>query len=80
MEVLTSSYASHSFRIGAATTATAAGLPPTLIKTLGRWRSNAYETYVQYPPSSIGAVSSILAHTDASTQFAWNPDSHDHTP
>ena len=78
--VMPSSYASHSFRIGAATTATAAGLTPTLIKTLGRWRSNAYETYVQYPPSSIGAVSSIFAHTDASTQFAWNPDGHDHTP
>ena len=31
-----SSYATHSFRIGAATTAGAAGLPPWLIKTLGR--------------------------------------------
>ena len=56
-------YASHSFRIGAATTA--AGLPP---KTLGRWKSNAYESYVQYPPSSLNAVSSLLAHTDASNQ------------
>ena len=78
--IMPSSYASHSFRIGAATTAVAAGLPPTLIKTLGRWWSNAYKTYVQYPPSSIGAVSSIFAHIDASTQFAWNPDSLDHTP
>ena len=75
-----SSYTSHSFRIGAVTTAAAAGLPPTLIKTLGRWRSNAYKTYVQYPPSLIGVVSNILAHTNASTQFAWNPDDHDHTP
>ena len=72
--VRTSSYASHSFRIGAAATAAAAGLPTTLIKTLGRWKSNAYETCVQYPPSSICAVSIILAHTNASTQFAWNPD------
>ena len=39
-------YASHSFRIGAATTAAAASLPPWLIKTLGRWHSDAYLTYV----------------------------------
>ena len=68
------SYATH--RMGAATTAAAAGLPTTLIKTLGRWKSNAYETYVQYPTFSIRAVSSILAHTNASTQLAWNPDNH----
>ena len=74
---VSSNYASHSFRIGAATTAAAAGLPPAVIKTLGRWKSNAYETYIQYPPSELQAVLRLLAHTDASTQFAWNP--YDHT-
>ena len=67
-------YSSHSFRIGAATTAAAARLPPSLIKTLGRWRSNAYESDVQFPPSSLNAVPSILARTDAETQPTWNPD------
>ena len=67
-------YASYSFRIGAATTAAAAGLPPALIKTLGRWKSNAYETYIQYPPSSLYAVSSLLSHT--AQNLAWNPDDH----
>ena len=40
-------YLSHSFRICAATTAAAAGLPPWLIKKLGRWHSDAYLTYLK---------------------------------
>ncbi len=37
-----SSYAGHSFRIGAASTATAAGVEDSVIKTLGRWEISAY--------------------------------------
>ena len=35
-------YSSHSYRVGTATAAAAAGLPDHLIKTLGRWRSSAW--------------------------------------
>ena len=35
-------YSGHSFRAGAASTAAAAGLEDSIIKTMGRWESSAY--------------------------------------
>lgn len=40
-------FASHSFRIGAATEAATSGLPPGVIKRIGRWRSEAYKRYIR---------------------------------
>ena len=37
-----SRYSGHSFRVGAATAAARAGLPDSLIQTLGRWKSSAF--------------------------------------
>ena len=66
-----SRYTGHSFRIGAATSAALAGLPDSLIQTLGRWRSSAYLRYIRTPVSTLTSVSQALvchssAHTSAS--------------
>ncbi|XP_020607314.1 uncharacterized protein LOC110045991 [Orbicella faveolata] len=50
----------HSFRIGAATSAAAAGVPAWLIKVLGRWSSDCYERYIQTPQSTILTVPKLL--------------------
>ena len=40
-------YGTHSFRIGAATTAALKGIPAEQIMTMGRWRSDAYLRYIR---------------------------------
>lgn len=42
-------YSGHSFRIGGATTAAAAGLADWEIQILGRWTSNTYQRYIRTP-------------------------------
>ena len=56
-----SKYSGHSFRIGAATSAAAAGVPDHLIKTLGRWESAAYLLYIRTPRETLASVSVLLA-------------------
>ena len=55
-----SDYCGHSFRIGAATTAAAHGVEDSLIKTLGRWESSAYQRYIKISREKLANVSSIL--------------------
>ena len=54
-------YASYSFRIGAATTAAAAGLPDWQIQALGRWCSDCYTRYIRTPTATLTQASRILA-------------------
>ena len=56
----TGSYSDHSFSIEAATMAAARGVPDYLIKTLGRWSSDAYQSYTHTPVGSIVHVSRQL--------------------
>jgi len=48
-----SKYKSHSFRIGAATTAQLLGHTPQQIKAMGRWRSDAFLRYIRIPMLSM---------------------------
>ena len=53
-------YNTHSFRIGAATTAAQANIPHASIQMLGRWKSNAYQLYVKTPPQELARFSKYM--------------------
>jgi hypothetical protein len=58
----------HSFSIGAATSASHAGISTSVIKVLGRWRSEAYQRYTRSYVHAIKVAATKLANL-ASTEL-----------
>ena len=59
-----SRFTGHSFRIGAATAAAQAGIPDSLIQTLGRWKSSAFLRYIHTPTHTLLSVSHTLVRNE----------------
>ena len=65
----------HSFRIGGATSAAAAGLSDWEIQMLGRWKSDAYQRYIRAPPLLLaGLAKRMIPLAAANSKFSMrNP-------
>ena len=50
-----------SFQIGAASSARSASIPDSQIQVLGRWKSDAYKSYIRTPLSDLADLSKVLA-------------------
>ena len=61
LQIDTQQYNTHSFRIGAATTAAQAHISDAHIKMLGRWRSDAYQRYIRTPRQQLAELTKRLA-------------------
>ena len=56
-----SRYNGHSFRIGGATSLAAAGVPDSIIQTLGRWKSDCFKIYIRLDKHDLHGYSKRMA-------------------
>lgn len=71
---ITEPISTHSFRIGAATTAAASGAPTHVIQQLGRWNSDCFKLYTRLMDSTITTIAIRMAKNNLSTIPPWDPD------
>ena len=62
----------HSFRIGGASAAAAAGIPDSTIQVMGRWASNAYRTYLRTPDATFQRAARAMSQR-LSAVPTWKP-------
>ena len=62
----------HSFRIGAASAAAAAGIPDSTIQVMGRWASNAYRVYLRTPDKTFRNAALAMCRNHPTVPI-WNP-------
>ena len=53
-------YSEHSFRIGTATTVAECGIEESIIKAMGRWKSNVYQSYIRILKDHLAHLSSTI--------------------
>ena len=56
-------FGAHSLRIGGATAALAAGVPPTLIRIAGRWASDVYQIYTRLSMEAAAGMAVVIGST-----------------
>ena len=56
-------FGAHSLRIGGASAALAAGVPPALIRICGRWSSDVWELYARLSREAAANMTSLIGST-----------------